>query len=192
VPYTFAPKQSDMLNIKKLIIYGVFLGLVSVTYSVIMYTGGVERMSNFWMGMALLPLSMVFLFYFALRVRREDFGGFWNFRQAFIAVFVIHAVSGVVATLWGILQFTLIDPTLGEALAERIMERTSDWMEEMNAPEEAREKALADMASLPDRFTAVGQMLSYVKSLMWTAILSVIGGALLRKKDNSLTNVQPL
>lgn len=174
-----------MLNKKKVLSFGVILGLLTVVYSVVLYIGGLEWLSSFWLAMLLFPLSLTLLFYLTLRIRREDFGGYWTFKDAFITLFLLQVISGLVATLWGLLQYSVIDPSLGEAVAERMIERTIDWMEQANAPEEAREKTLADMASLPEKFKPIGQLTSYVKSFLWFAILSVIGAALVRKKSDA-------
>ncbi len=178
-----------MIPFKKYLTYGAILGLVQAIYLGILYVIGIEALSNFWFTLILFPLSIFLTFLFALRVRKEDFGGFWKFKDAFIAFFVMGAVGGIVTTLWSLLLYNVIDPKLGHDLAEQIMENTLEMMEKWDAPEEQIEKTMDDLAGLPDDFKPAGLLLSYAKSLVWYAILGMIGGAITRKSGAPASSI---
>jgi len=173
-----------MIPFKKYVTYGAVLGLVQVIYLGILYVIGIEALSNFWFTLLLFPLSILLTFLFALRVRKEDFGGGWKFKDAFVAFFLMGVVGGIVTTVWSLFLYNVIDTSLGHDLTEQIMENTLEMMEKWGTPEGQIDKTMDDLAGLPEDFKPIGLLLSFAKSLVWFAILGMIGGLITRKSGS--------
>ena len=115
---------------------------------------------------------------------RKSVGGYLDFGKAFLHGFIVFALSGLVSTIFSILLYTVIDPELPTKLVDASMENTRAMMENFGAPadsiDEALEKAKADTEK---RFTVGGMAIGYIWAVAVSAILALITGLIVRKRQ---------
>ena len=114
---------------------------------------------------------------------RKEVGGFLSYGKAFQHGFLVLAVSGLVATIFGFILYNVIDTELPQKLTDAAVDNARAIMEQLGAPEDqiepALEKARTDTA---DRFTPMGQVKGYFGILIFSAIMALIS-ALIAKKN---------
>lgn len=115
---------------------------------------------------------------------RKSVGGFLTFGKAWQHGFFILALSGLVGSLFSLLLYNVVDPELPEKLVDASIENTRAIMERFNMPEdkmdEALDKARVDAA---DRFTIMGTLKGYFFIVIFSAIMALISGLIVRKKQ---------
>lgn len=153
--------------------YGVISGIATVIFSLLLYIIGLETYANWWLQLVGAAFVIVFMIIGGLQVRRAN-GGFLTYKNSFISLFVIAAISGLIAVIFNILLYNVINPDLGEAVKDINMERTIGMMEEWNVPEAQIEEAIQDLEDLPQAFTVGGQLISYLKGLVFWLVLSLL------------------
>jgi hypothetical protein len=115
---------------------------------------------------------------------RKLVGGYLPFGKAYIHGLIILAGSGLVATIFSLLLYTVVDPELPQKLVDASIENTRAMMEQFGAPEdkieEGIEKARADIEK---GFSTVGVLTGYIRILIFSAVMALISGAIVKKNQ---------
>jgi hypothetical protein len=173
--------------IKQSITYGILTGIIMTVYFVLLYAGGIDMLSNFWLFLLSFPMLIFFIFFFAVKVKRQYPGEPFTYGQAFTTMFLIGATASVVSLVYNILLFNVIDTDLGARLSDRIIDNTATFMESVGTPEKDIEKALADMSEMEEGFTATGQLVGWLKGLVFYVIVAAIGALIIKRKQAPAT-----
>ena len=166
---------------------GVILGLVSLVLTYVAYFIDSSYLASGYFGLVVLVLFFALIIYFGIEYRKEV-GGFMSFGTAFNFSFFAILISGVIGLVGNILLFQVIDPTLPQVLGELTFESQLEMMEGFgqnpdSLPTETLEQMREASAS---NFTLVGQLKAFGFGLIAYAIIALILGAILKKKDKSL------
>ena len=100
--------------------YGLYLGAILSIISVIIYAVNLDLFTEWWLGIILFVLVVVYGVVSALK-SRKILDGLINFKQAFASYFITIAVGTLIATVIGIAIFTFIDPEAATYLNEQIL-----------------------------------------------------------------------
>jgi len=115
---------------------------------------------------------------------RKSVGGYLDFGKAYLHGLTIFALSGLVATIFNILLYTVIDPELPSKLVDASIENTRAMMEQFGAPADGMDEALEKVKTDTEaRFTVVGLAKSYIWVVVVSAILALITGLIVRKRQ---------
>jgi len=166
---------------------GIILGLVSLVLTYVAYFIDSSYLASGYFGLVVLVLFFALIIYFGIEYRKEV-GGFMSFGTAFNFSFFAILISGVIGLVGNILLFQVIDPTLPQVLGELTFESQLEMMEGFgqnpdSLPTETLEQMREASAS---NFTLVGQLKAFGFGLIAYAIIALILGAILKKKDKSL------
>jgi len=181
-------------NKKKLVTWGLYLGITHVLLGALLYAAGAEYMSKWWVGLSMLAIFIVIHFVFAFRYRK-DAGGIMNYWQGYVASFSIGMLAGLMSSIFNLVLVGVIDPGLPEKIKTASIKNTVEMMEGWNVPAEEIEKTIA---SMEEGFNEQDNgVMGQVKGIMWQAvgsgIFAFIVAAFLRKKprsgDPSIDNV---
>lgn len=166
---------------------GLIMGLMSLAITYIVYFIDSSLLISGWFGLIALVIFFALIIYFG-RQYREGLGGFMTFGTAFNFSFVAILVSGLVGLVGQILLYQVIDPSLPEVLAEKSVQNTLAMMESFGAPADAMSgEQLEEMRqATKDGFTFTGQLKAFGIALVVYAIIALILGAILKKRDKSL------
>ncbi len=166
---------------------GIILGLVSLVITYVAYFIDSSYLASGYFGLVALVLFFALIIYFGKEYRKE-LGGFMTFGVAFNFSFFAILISGFIGLIGSILLFHVIDPSLPQVLGEITFESQLEMMENFGAsPDSLAPEVLDDMREASaSNFTLVGQLKVFGFGLISYAIIALILGAILKKKDKSL------
>ena len=173
-------KTSNTMN-KTPLQYGLIGGISLVIFTLILYISGMETYTNWLLQILSFVIVIVFMIVGGLKVRSAN-GGFLSYKDSFVAVFTIAAVSLLILTTFNIVLYNFINPELAEIVKEMSIEKAIEMMEGFGLSESEIEKSLADMENMNDQFSIGGQIISYGKGLIFWLIASALF-ALIPKKS---------
>lgn len=166
---------------------GLTIGLVSLMITYLIYFVDSSMLVSGWFGLVSLVIFFVLIIYFG-RQYRGELGGFMTFGQAFNFSFITILISGIIGIVGQILLYHVIDPTLPQVLADQSLENTVAMMERFGAPPESMGQDALDeirQATL-DGFSMTGLLKNFGIAVIVYAIIALILGAILKKRDKSL------
>lgn len=166
---------------------GITIGLVSLVLTYLAYFIDSSLLTKWWFGLIALVIFFVLIIYFGKQYRTE-LGGFMSFGTAFNFSFITMIVSGLITLIGQILLYQVIDPSLPAVLADLTFETTLKTMESFGAdPDSLSPEQLEEMRqSSASNFTFAGQLKGFGFGLIAYAIIALILGAILKKRDKSL------
>jgi len=165
---------------------GVILGLVSLVVFYVAYFIDVSLLVNTWFSFTMFAISLGLLIYFGIDYRKSQ-GGLMSFGTAFQFVFIAFIISGLITTLGNILLFHVIDPALPTVLADAQLESTIAMLDRFGAGEAITGDQMAEMRSaFIESRSVIGSIKAFGISLFVYAILALILGAILKRRDKSL------
>jgi hypothetical protein len=161
--------------------WGSILGGISVFLIVVLYAVDYTMMVQLKFLLVSILISLGTVIYAGIDYRKSV-GGFLDFGKAWQHNFVMFAVSGLIYTVFSILLYFVIDPSLPEQLVEASMDNTRAMMEGFGTPadqidtevEKARERT-------EGQFKLGGMAMGYGISLIVYAVLSTITALFARK-----------
>jgi hypothetical protein len=163
--------------------FGALVGLAVIVLTVVFYVVDVTLLASFKFLALLAIIEIGLVIYFGINYRNLV-GGFLPYSKALVHGFLCLAVAGIVGLLFQFLLYFVIDPDLPNTMTEAIIANTEAMMNKFGAPQESIDKAIAQMKDdLPKQFTAGGLAFSYVKALIFYAILSLITAIFVRKNE---------
>jgi hypothetical protein len=172
------------MNIKKKILKnGAIVGLEASAYTAILYALGIDAFSNWFLSSLVYPLIIGLVCYYTIQLKKIFPDETFEFKQTFVVTLSMLMTATLVSTLWSIILFNLIDVELAKELSDRILEQTAETMEKWGAPKSAMKETLHEMRDLPAQFEPVAQLISWLKSGLFMAIISLICAAFLRRKE---------
>jgi len=112
--------------------------------------------------------------------------GILIFKHAFLLIFAVYAISGVLQLLFSITLYNAIDPSLPESLKAEISEKMISTMEQLGTPEENIEEALAKLDNMEESYKPQKLIIGFCWSLIFGAVLATIIAAIIKKKPPEL------
>ncbi|WP_057939365.1 DUF4199 domain-containing protein [Algoriphagus resistens] len=166
---------------------GLTIGLVSLALTFIAYFINSTLLGSAWFGLVAIVLFFVLMIYFGKQYR-DELGGFMSFGTAFNFSFIAIVISGLVGLAGQIILFQVIDPSLAGVLADQAFETQMSMMEKFGQDPDAMDPAVLEemRAGNANSFTLTGQLKNFGFGLIVYAIIALILGAILKKRDKSL------
>lgn len=164
---------------------GVITGLIMTVISFLCYFINYELLGATWLSVASFLIYCGLIIFFGTEYRKE-LGGFMNFGTAFQFTFISLIIMMVVTIFGNMLLFLVLDPGLGERMADLNMENTLTMMDSFGAAELSSDQMDEMRKGFSEAYTAWGMIKGAGILLIFYAILALILGAIIKKKDNSL------
>ncbi|MCH6234787.1 DUF4199 domain-containing protein [Cognataquiflexum rubidum] len=165
---------------------GLILGIISVVITYILYFIDPTLLVAWYVGIGILVLYFGLIIYFGGQYR-SSIGGFMTFGTAFNFAFVAMVVSGIISMLGSLLLYNVVDPALPGVLIESQMETQMAMLEKFGAADAMTSEQIDDIrTSLEGGYTVLGQVKAFGFLLIAYAIIALILGAILKKRDKSL------
>ena len=161
--------------------YGLYLGTILSITSVVIYAVNLDLFTEWWLGIILFVLVVVYGVVSALK-SKKILDGFISFKQAFASYFITIAVGTLIATVIGIAIFTFIDPEAATYLNEEILILTKQTMERFGAPQEVIQAAIEE-ASTKNNFSLAMQGQAFIFRLAFYALIGLIVALIVKKSD---------
>ena len=161
--------------------YGIYIGIVLVTFTVIAYAIDLGLLTKWWLGLILFFI-IVIIGIISVAKAKKILEGFISFKQAFTSWFITIVIGIIISTLVNIVLFNFIDPGAAEIVKEATIEVSVAMMENFGAPQSEIDKAVSTMQE-QNQF-AIGTLL---KSLAWQflfyAVIGLIVAVVMKKKN---------
>ena len=181
-------EQKSTSLMKSSLVYGSYLGLISILVSVVIWAGGVIESSGIWggaiIGLFSLILNFIVLWIFSKSYRNKECGGFINFGTAFKFAFMVIVVATVITTIYNFIFHTIIAPDYMENLMAVMQQNTLEYMENMGAPESAINKAMEKFEDIPTIWKTLRQGILF--GIIGGAIIASIVALIVRRKNEDL------
>lgn len=162
---------------------GLTLGLIGIIITLLIYFINAKLLANIWVGITILVISLSLVVIFGIAYRKQV-GGYLSFKQAFIFSFVLLLVAGLISQSFNYLLFNVIDSDLTELVTDAALENTEAMMEKFNVPDEEIDKALENTETqMANQYSLGGVMKAYMYSIIIYAIISLITGAIIKRKN---------
>lgn len=163
--------------------WGLVVGVIGAIITLLLYVMGPATMVKWWVGLLSLAVFLGLVIYGGINYRKE-IGGYMDFGPAFIHGFVTLAVAGLIGTILNLLLYTVVDPTLPEALSEAAVEQAMSMAEGFGASGDALDQAAENArAQTEGQFSAGGLLKQYFIGLIIYAVISLITGLIVRRKE---------
>ncbi len=166
---------------------GIIQGLIFLVLTYVTYFIDSSYLASAYFGLIAMVIFFGLIIYFGKEFRKE-LGGFMSFGTAFKFSFFSILTSGLIGLIGSILLYHLIDPSLPQVLADITFESQLEMMESFGAsPDSLAPEVLDDMREASaSNFTLIGQLKGFGFGLIAYAIIALILGAILKKRDKSL------
>ena len=163
--------------------YGIYLGIISILLSVIIWAGGlIESMGLFGgaiIGILSLVLTFILLFIFAKSYRNKECGGFISFGVVLKFTFLAVIISTIISIIYNYIFHSFIAPEYMENLMAVMQEKTMIFMESKGVPESQMDKALEKFQEIPSIWKTPRQ--TALSGIIAGGILSLIVSAIVKK-----------
>ncbi|CAN5591579.1 hypothetical protein BH10BAC4_BH10BAC4_20660 [soil metagenome] len=163
--------------------WGAICAAISIFFSIMLYVIDYTLMVQLKFLFIFLLVYLGITIYAGIEYRNAV-GRFLSFGKAFQHGFLVLAISGLIATLWNMLLYHVIDTELPQKLLEASMENTRTMMEGFGTPPDQIDAALAQAEErAKNQFTFGGQALGYVFILIFSAIMALISGLIVKRNE---------
>jgi hypothetical protein len=167
--------------------YGIYLGIISILLSVIIWAGGImEKMGIFGsaiIGLISLLITFIALFIFTKIYRNKEVGGYISFGHAFKFAFLVVVFSIIISSIYNYIFYTVIDPDYMKNMMLMLQEKTQQYMQKVGAPESQIEKTMEKFEEIPSIWKTLRQGVIY--GIVGGGIISLIVAAIVKKKEDS-------
>ena len=120
---------------------GLIVSGVSILLTMIVYIVDLELMVSGWFGFFAFALSMGLVIYTGISYRNA-IGGYISYKNSLIFTFLVLLISYVVGSIFNLLLYNVIDPSLPEVMKELTIENTVPMLESFGTPQEAIDEAI--------------------------------------------------
>jgi hypothetical protein len=162
--------------------FGAILGVVSAIITLLLYVIDPALMISVW-NLVLLIVFLGLVIYGGISYRKE-IGGYLDFGPAYIHGFVTLVTMSVIGAIMGLLLYFVIDPTLPETLTEATLQQSADMAARFGAPQEAVDQLMEDQREqTAAQFTMAGQLKGFGIQIIVNAVLALITGLIVRRRE---------
>ncbi|MEQ6166772.1 MULTISPECIES: DUF4199 domain-containing protein [unclassified Ekhidna] len=164
---------------------GLMVGVIGIVLTLLLYIVNAALLVSMWM-LLFFIVFLALVCYFGIQ-HRNEIGGYMSFGKAWVYSMQVFIAAGLLSTIFNLLLYNVIDPELPEMLADQSVENAESMMRNFGMPEDQMDEALEKTRSdTLDRFTVSGSVMGFLWGLIIYAILSLITGAIIKKKEPEL------
>jgi hypothetical protein len=160
--------------------YGIISGIVSILITTLIYSFDVNLFLSGWITFLKILLFTAIAIVLLINTKK-DLSGIFPFKTAFTTYFIHILVGLILATIFEIILFNVIDPSLKDTIKEMSMEFTSNFMEKLGAKTSDINKALADIEKT-DQFSIIELLKGLAIYILMGSVYGLILAAIFKSK----------
>lgn len=176
-------EQKSTSLLKSGLTYGLYMGLISVLISVVIWATSLMENLGMWgsavIGLITLAVNLILLIVFTKSYRNKELGGFISFGNAFKFALILVVVSVIIGAIYNYIFQTLIDPGYTARVMAAIQEKTLAYMTNAGVSEAQINKTMEKFQDIPTVGKSLWQGLMF--GVIGGAILSLISSAIAKK-----------
>ena len=165
---------------------GLLIGIILTVISFLVYFVDYRLLASGWVSFLSLLVYGGLVIYFGIQYRKE-LGGYMDFGPAFQFSFFTLLIILAISTLGNMLLFGVIDPGLPEKMADVGLENAMEIMDNFGVGDAMSSEQMDMMRQgVLDGYTVSGMLKGAGVAVLFYAVLALILGAIIKKKDKSL------
>jgi len=177
--------NKDLPSAKRLAVkYGLLWALVNIVVFIGFYYGFPQALGTTTQSAVQTVVGIGLAIFFTLKIRKE-IGGFWPFREALSAIFVLFIIPSVIVYFFSVGFGKWVEPTYPAIITEVTLNTTTEIMEKVTDDQELIDQTIAETeTALEKQFDP--SFMDVVKVLMTSVLMYFIGAliwAAIFKKD---------
>ena len=162
---------------------GLIVSGVSILLTMIVYIVDLELMVSGWFGFFAFALSMGLVIYFGISYRNA-IGGYISYKNSLIFTFLVLLISYVVGSIFNLLLYNVIDPSLPEVMKELTIENTVPMLESFGTPQEAIDEAIIGIEkSIDEGATISGVLKNSPIGIIVILVFALIASIFVKKNE---------
>lgn len=161
--------------------YGLYLGIALILITVLIYAFDISLMTE-WYLMVVNFILILVLATMAVKKAKSMSDSLFTFKDAFSAYFLTIFLGLLIATVFSLLLFNVVDPEAAETLKELTMEKQAEMFENFGMPEAQINEAMAKMQE-ENTFSIKNVAISFASQLVFFSIVGLIVALVFREKE---------
>ncbi|MGB0980850.1 MAG: DUF4199 domain-containing protein [Winogradskyella sp.] len=162
--------------------YGLYLGLILATITVIGYSISLDLFTKWWFGIIFMLLIIIVGIIASMKARNL-LGGFISFKNAFTAYFITILIGIIISSLVSIVIFNIVDPDAAIALQDKIIETQVELLQRFGTPQETINQAINELKANGNMYSISNILKSIAFQLIGYSILGLIVALVVKKSD---------
>ena len=164
---TFQPEQSASAK-KIAVINGFILAAISLIMFLLVYYTAPHLMGNMAYSGVQWLIGIGLAVYFTLDIRKK-IGGYWSFREALSAIFVMFMIQVVVVYFFTLAFGKWIEPSYQDQMREITLNASAEMAEMLTDDQELIDKTIEETEEAIDKQFNPG-----IGDILWSLAISVI------------------
>lgn len=173
--------KNEIVSAKSLALkYGLIWAAINIVIFLLVYYGTPQLLGTWKQSLVQTIVGIGLAIYFTLEIRKE-IGGFWTYREAISAIFVLFIIPSVILYFFSILFGTWIEPGYHDKISEAALNSTTELMEKITTDQELIDKTIGETEialqkqlnpSFSDIVKSLGfsVLVYFIAALIWAAI----------------------
>lgn len=161
--------------------YGLYLGIALILITVLVYAFDISLMTE-WYLMVVNFILILVLATMAVKKAKMASSTLFTFKNAFSAYFLTIFIGLLLATVFSLLLYNVVDPEAAETLKELTMEKQAEMFENFGMPEAQINEAMAKMQE-ENTFSIKNVAISFASQLVFFSIVGLIVALVFREKE---------
>jgi Protein of unknown function (DUF4199) len=162
------------------ITFGVIIGLYSILSTTLKYVIDVNLFISSWLGFVEIGVYLI-LAIVLLSKTKKQLNGIFSFKEAFTTFFIMALIGIVLSTIFNIILFNFIDPSLKETIKELTMKLMKKTFEKIGSS--AMGKDIMMELAKTDQFSISSLIKGMFTNLVVSAIFGLIFAAFFKTSN---------
>lgn len=165
------------------ITFGILSGVVSVLITTLIYVIDINLFVSWWIGSLGIILSIVIACVLLSKTKKE-LKGVFSFKDAFTTYFIMTLIGILISTVFSIILFNFIDPSLKETIKELTIKSVVSVMEKFGGKTKDINEAISKIQKT-DQFSIASQLKGIFTSLVVSSIFGLILAAIFKTNTSN-------
>lgn len=163
--------------------FGIITGAASVLITTLLYVINPELFISSWLGFVKFGIFTIIAITLLTKTKKA-LAGIFPFKDAFTTYFISAVIGLLIATIFEIVLFHLIDPSLKETLKELSIKFMAEFLQKLGAPSSEIKKAI-DQIENTDQFSIGKLVQGFFIYTVLSSIFGLILAAIFKSKSSN-------
>lgn len=164
------------------ITYGIIIGVVSALITAVIYAVDINLFLSGWLGAAIIGVYIVIAIILLIKTKKE-LNGVFPFKDAFTTYFIAALIGIAISTLFNIVLFNVIDPSVKDTLKEITAKYTVEMLKKFGTPTSAINEAVKKLNE-SNPYSAIELLKGSIFSIVINCIFGLIMAAFFKSNTS--------
>lgn len=129
------------------ITFGIYAGVFSIAFTSFMYLYDINLFTSMWVG-SIKILVFVAIAIILLNKTKKELNNSFSFKEAFTTYFICFLICILLATIFELLLFNVIDPGAKDTIQENLIDFQVNMMRKMGTPTSKIKEVVEEMSKV--------------------------------------------